>query len=67
MDEEERRFVVTVREHLRSNPSYADQHRDWIDETRGLMDGTLKRVWHPNPKFREYGEPIGYWSTERKR
>ena len=64
--EEERRFIVTVREHLRSTPPYADQNRAFIDETIGLMNGTLRRVWHPNARFMEPGEPVGYWRTEKR-
>jgi hypothetical protein len=65
--EDDRRLIVTVREHLRWLDSQPHPQRHWIDETRGLIDGTLHRVWHPNPDYMTPGEPVGYWSTEKRK
>ena len=63
--EDDRRLIVTVREHFRWLDSQPNPYRHWIDETRGLIDGTLHRVWHPNPRMMEYQQPVGYWATEK--
>ena len=59
--EEERRFVVEMREYLRFLD--AQPPNPWVAETIGLIDSTLERKWTPNPKMMTPGEPIGYWTT----
>lgn len=63
--EDERRLIVTVREHLAYLDTQPHPYADWIAETKGLIDGSLRRVWHPNPRFMEFQQPVGYWSTEK--
>lgn len=36
----------------------------FVEETLGLIHGTLRRVWHPNPRYMEKDQPVGHWSTE---
>ena len=54
-------LVVTVRNHL----TWLDTQpaSDWVVETIGLIDGSLRRKWFPNSRYMEHGEPVGEWRT----
>jgi hypothetical protein len=61
---EERKLIVRTREagrYFRTHPS------PWVRETLGLIDGTLRRVWKPNPHYMTPGEPVGRWETEERK
>lgn len=58
----ERAFIMLMREKLaHQEPSPSSW---WVAETIGLINGTLRRRWVPNPHMmRSKDEPVGHWET----
>jgi hypothetical protein len=62
VSEDDRRLIVRVREYL----AWLDTQppSEWVTETLGLIRGTIRRKWYPNPRMMEFEQPVGEWRSE---
>ena len=65
-------WIDTLPEPERTFAVFGAPESDWprlkalVSDTLDVIHDRTERVWHPNPRMMEYGQPVGYWSTEKR-